>query len=1097
MLYRHITNIEHKIHFTDDTKSQIMSDNILDKDNGDLNISGVDEHVISALLQRSREAIIRISADRNIEFASPACYDIFGYTPEEIIKDTSLPLKLLHAESRKEFDNFWKAYKETGYFPEETQEWKWRNRNGDIFYTENIVSNIRDADGNVIGFITSMRDITKRKQAEESLIESEERYRLLFESSPEVVAIVGMDGFVQDVNYLSKELVGYSREDVIGKHFADIDLFNEEVLPNYLDLFIEMVKGKNLGVLEVKLNTVSGDDLWVEIYASRLMKKGAVYALQVIFRDITKRKNAEDKVRRAKNLLEEKVRERTKDLEAIRQRLERDIKQREHTEKALRESEEKYRTLVENANDAICITQDWKLAYCSRRFTEINGYTPEEMHGREFLEFFPEYEKERMSRIYERHISGAEEKMCFEAELLHKSGDIVSVELNVNLINYRGKPASLDFIRDITDRKLAIEQLKETEELQKGLVEAIPDPIFMVNQWGEYVFVNKVAARMFGTKAVDMFGKKLHDYFPAKIADKQLSSIRKVFESGVPMPAIESKSVIMGERRWFITNLTPIKDAAGATVYVLGIATDITSRKMAEELLRTSEGKYRRLIENLEQEYFFYSHDTKGVLTYLSPSLTRILGYTVEEFMSHYTTYMTDSPVNENVYKYTDLSIAGKKQPPYEIEMYHKDGSIIMLEVSEVPVFDENGTVVAVEGIAHDITARKKYEKEKEKLMQQLIQSQKMEAIGTLAGGMAHEFNNILAVVMGTAEMAIKKIGEDDPNRKRIARILRSADRARDLTTKLLTFARKEKLDVQVIAVEMLLEDLIDILERVSKRQAAIRVDYIGDMPGIKADANQMHQALLNICLNALDAMPDGGTIKIACEQVTIDNDHCRDKPFARPGAYCRISITDTGDGIPEDIMKNIFEPFFTTKERGKGTGLGLSVTLGIIRNHGGHIEVTSHVGEGTTFEIYLPIADVPAESRDSDPANSDTTGNGELIMLIDDDKDVIDMTGEALENAGFRILPCNSGRRAVEMFRKMHGVIDAVLLDFEMSEMNGRAVYRELKKVTPDVKVAVVSGYSVDAQARRMKQDGIKKFLQKPFGTRELCKTVNELIYD
>jgi len=369
-----------------------------------------------------------------------------------------------------------------------------------------------------------------------------------------------------------------------------------------------------------------------------------------------------------------------------------------------------------------------------------------------------------------------------------------------------------------------------------------------------------------------------------------------------------------------------------------------------------------------------------------------------------------------------------------------------------------------------------------------------MEAVGTLAGGMSHEFNNILSVIMGTAELALKKLDPDDKNYKRLSRILKSTERAKSLTTQLLTFARKEKPVMRPVGILDIVSDITDILERSISKQMEVKLDISDPAPVVKGDQNQIQQALLNVCLNAVDAMDEGGMIELHCSETSLGEDYCSKNPDAAPGHYCLIRVSDTGPGISDENMKKVLEPFFTTKEKGKGTGLGLSVTLGIVQNHGGHMTLESGAGGGTAVSIYLPLSreeqvregrDVPGEMR----------GSGEGILIVEDESELLDIRTEALREAGYLPKPALSGPRAIDIFRSPDNGIALVLLDIMMPEMDGVQVYRALKSIDPDVKVLVMSAYTDSTRAGELKKEGVKHFLPKPCSTPEMLEAIRKVI--
>ncbi|HPI77391.1 MAG TPA: response regulator, partial [bacterium] len=366
--------------------------------------------------------------------------------------------------------------------------------------------------------------------------------------------------------------------------------------------------------------------------------------------------------------------------------------------------------------------------------------------------------------------------------------------------------------------------------------------------------------------------------------------------------------------------------------------------------------------------------------------------------------------------------------------------------------------------------------------------------IGTMTGGVAHDFNNMLAVIMGTCDVALAQ-HPDSPGADRFHKIKDVTKRAKELTMKLLTFSRKEKLNVRPVSADTLINDLVDILSRTIPISVKVKTDTQIPSPVVSVDSNQINQALLNVCINASDAMMGAGEILISCCVINIDvKELGAVEPVLPPGNYCRISITDSGHGMDEETLLKVFEPFFTTKEVGIGTGLGLYIAHGIITNHNGHIRVESRPGKGTTVTMLLPVAGAE-EAFIADTFQPVYDNKSCSILLIDDNTDFLSMTSRLLRVSGCSVVTASSGAEGVDYFRMNHSELDVVILDMIMPEMDGSEVFEELKKIDPRAKIVICSGYSKDGAAAALLEKGAISFLQKPFDLQELKQILSQAL--
>ncbi len=508
-------------------------------------------------------------------------------------------------------------------------------------------------------------------------------------------------------------------------------------------------------------------------------------------------------------------------------------------------------------------------------------------------------------------------------------------------------------------------------------------------------------------------------------------------------------------------------------------------KQRTAELEETNK-KHQRLVDNLIGS-FLYRHGVDGVMTYVSSSILQVLGYSPKEFCAHFSTFFTDHPINLEVEKHTELSISGIQQPAYESQVFHKNGSERWLEIAEVSVRDENGRVVAVEGVAHDITERKHLEV-------QFRQAQKMEAVGQLAGGVAHDFNNLLHVILGYGELVIESSDPDNQHYHGVAEMIKAGERAKTLVRQLLAFSRRQVLELEDLDLREVIRDLSSMITRVIGEHIALDILSKPGPMTVRADKGQIEQILMNLCVNARDAMPQGGKITIEIAYRELDEQYCRADTWVEPGRFVAFSISDTGCGMDEETKKRVFEPFFTTKEVGKGTGLGVSTAYGIVRQHKGTIDVSSEVGKGTTFSVNLPLVE-PTSSHPALVEDESFPGGIETILLAEDDEAVRDVCRQMLEAAGYTVLIAENGEQAKELFDEHSNEIDIAVLDVVMPKTGGREVFDYIRVRRDTLPVIFASGYSADAIHTGFILNEGMTLIQKPYNRHELLRRIRDML--
>ncbi len=528
------------------------------------------------------------------------------------------------------------------------------------------------------------------------------------------------------------------------------------------------------------------------------------------------------------------------------------------------------------------------------------------------------------------------------------------------------------------------------------------------------------------------------------------------------------------------------RESNGKPVRITGVNYDMTEQAESAERVRLSEERYRDLVENAHD--IIYSHDLEGNYTSINAAAEQITGYTREESLNM---NLADTVVPEQLDKAREMiarKLKGEKVTAYELGILAKDGRSVTVEVNTKLVF-QDGLPVGVQGIARDVTERKSLE-------EQLAQSQKLESLGRLTGGIAHDFNNMLTAINGFSELGLRQVAEDDPIRHSIGEIKKAGDRAAMLTNQLLAFSRSQVLQPEVIVINDIINDTSNMLKRVIGEDIELVAILSESVGRVKVDPGQLSQIVMNLAVNARDAMPNGGKLTIETANAFLEPDYARQHVGVLPGAYVVLSVSDTGTGMTAETQERIFEPFFTTKKVGKGTGLGLATVHGIVKQSGGDIFVYSEVGHGSTFKIYLPRV---MEESDIVEANTDLNiefpMGSETILLVEDEDLVRSLSLQVLETCGYTVIEARDGIDALEIMENAEIHIDLLFTDVIMPRMGGRELAEKLLTKMSDLPVLFASGYTDDAIVRHGELETNVNFIQKPYSLNDLARKVRDLL--
>ncbi len=926
---------------------------------------------------------------------------------------------------------------------------------------------IRDAEGKITNAIIQHVDITRRKQFEEAILESEERYKQLLDSVSDYIYSVK----IEDNRPVSTQhgpacmaLTGYSPHEFAADPYLWYRMIYEADRDTVAEQTNGILAGKEVRAVEHRIIHKNGTIRWVRnTPVPHHDPDGKFIGYDGIISDITERKQAETALQSAKDYAE---------------------------------------NLIQTAN-TIVVGLDLKgfITVFNQAAREITGYTREELKKKNWFEtIVPRDRYQEVWTEFER-LSDGGPPMRFENPILTKTGEERYIVWRNNLVREQGKVTGIiSFGMDITERRKAEEALRENEERLRNAAEAANFGTYSFDLRTGKLYLSQEHLAIYGfppdTPVVELDEIGIPKIF--NIIDKEtlVEAVKKANTwTGKDFGIIEVEYRIKcpdGEIRWLRVKGRSSFDEAGQVKKEEGIVQDITARKMAEEALRVSEEKYRDIFERAVEGIFQSS--TGGKFLDINPSFAAMLGYdSPKELIESINNIQKQLFVQEEAAAFFEETL--KKAGTifgFEHELYRKDGNKIWISVNARAVRDKDGKVLYFEGIADNITRRKQDEEDKEKLYAQLRQAQKMEALGTFVGGIAHDFNNILSIIVGYATLLQMELDKDNPLRSYADLILSSSEKATGLTQGLLAFGRKQAINLTQLELNDAIKGTKKLLKRLLTEDILLKEKLTKENTSILGDPTQIDQILFNLLTNARDAMPKGGTLLIETSVVELDKEFFNLVGYGKPGKYVLLSVSDTGVGIDKDSREHIFDPFFTTKEVGKGTGLGLSTVYGIVKQHNGYINVYSELNIGTAFHIYFPSA--KRMGKEKKKASPKIRSGNEKIIVAEDNEGVRLLIKKILARYGYQIIEAVDGQDAIEKFRR-NKKADLVIIDSVMPKKNGREVYNEIIKINPKVKVLFTSGYTRDVILDKGIEEKEFDFISKPVTPKKLLYKVGEML--
>ncbi|PJZ70464.1 hypothetical protein CH373_05165 [Leptospira perolatii] len=747
----------------------------------------------------------------------------------------------------------------------------------------------------------------------------------------------------------------------------------------------------------------------------------------------------------------------------------------------------------------------YRFLFANKAFSSAAGLSEGEIVGKLLSEVLPS----DSFKIQTKNIADAirDRKAKSWIDYLRFRNEKIHGEVCVNpVLNGRGECTHVvGTIHDITEKKQTEEALSLSKQHLSLIYENVTDIVYYigVEPAGKFKFlsINSAFCRATGLREDQVVGKFVTEVIPEASHELILRNYNEAIRTGRTVRWDEI-SVYPAGKKIGEVSITPVFDENGNCTNLVGTVHDVTERKKAEDEVRESENRFRQLTDAI-REVFWLTDVQKNEMIYVSRGCEEIWGRTRESILKDpisWTKSIHPEDRERVLERASTQQILGNYNEEYRI--YRPDGTMRWVKDLAFPIKNENGEVFRIAGVIEDITERKNREEQLREvelkrriLEQQLIQSQKLESLGTLASGVAHDFNNILSIILGHAYL-LERLKLDPENlSKSLQAIQNASQRGASLVKQLLTFARKTEFHMELYSLNEIVKEVISMLLQTFPKDIKIVTDLYPDLPMALIDSSQIYQVILNFCVNSRDAMPKGGIIKI--DTALIDGKTIREKNHETVSdQYILLTVSDNGEGMDDRTKMSIFEPFFTTKEIGKGTGLGLSLVYGIIQNHIGFIDVDTAVGRGTIFRVYLPIlkyANRPDKKVVKD--YYDIQGGTETILLIEDEEMLRELVGAMLESKGYKVLKASNGEEGLRLFSDHAGDIDLVITDLGLPGLHGSEVIKAIKTLDFDAKVVLASGFIEHKTKHDLMDLGITQFIQKPYQSGEILEAVRDAL--
>jgi two-component system cell cycle sensor histidine kinase/response regulator CckA len=878
-----------------------------------------------------------------------------------------------------------------------------------------------------------------------SIDDSGELFRVVAENASDAIISIDHENIILFANPAVERVFGYSVSEILGQQVTLL-------MPEY---FRHLHKSGVHAYVKTGQRHIS----WTGLQLTGLHKSGAEIPLEISFGE---------HVRDGKHIFTGILR---------------DVSERNRIEQALRHSQEKYAKMIHSSPDAVTLRSlpDRRYVEVNEGFTRLTGYTAEEVVGKTPSEVGIWSDNPSHVEVLEK-LQRDDEVRDVEFEFRtkggeHRYGTVSATRLTVGTDSYM-----LSISRDITERKKAEERLSQLA----AIVDSSFDAIIGKTLDGTIVSWNAAAETVYGYSAAEVVGRSIDLLAPAE-QRREVDQLLDRLAHGEKIEHRETTRIRKdGQKMTVAVTLSPIRDASGKIVGASAISRDITERRRVEQDLRRSEARFASLVQ--DAPYGIYRVTSDGQFLQVNPALVRMLGYQSEAELLERNIQTDVYAKAERGTQLIDDYWPDKDFRDVEAHWKRKNGERIIVRLSGRPVERPGGELAYFEVFAEDITERRSLEG-------QLLQSQKMEAIGRLAGGVAHDFNNLLGVILGQNELLQAELGSNPSIHRRTEAIDQSARRAADLTKQLLAFSRKQFIEPRVLDTNAIVQDVEKLLKRLIGEDVELTVRLSPNTGNIKIDPSQFEQILLNLAINARDAMPNGGKLILETAFVVLDETYARQHLGAKAGEFVLLAVSDTGTGMDSQTMARIFEPFFTTKPEGHGTGLGLSTVYGVVKQNNGYVMAYSEVGHGTTFRIYFPSVRATSEVRSQKKDQEEFAKGCETILLVEDEPALRELARELLVANGYKVIEAERGEQAIQLVEHSQAPINLLLTDVVMPGIGGKQLATRLLELRPGLQVLYMSGYTDDVINNRGVLRENTFLLPKPFTRANLLRRVREAL--